>query len=416
MGVVCGPPTVCQTNPDACKPITAGQLAGLAIIEIVIYCIHFGAPRIDPQAPRIAGLPIAVSTSGGYIPLFIATFAFTVIFFELLTGLTLPCTGPVADCNTISCICGNYLFQGYVFMFFTLGLGAYIIFKTTSDTMRPFAANNVDNKSWDFYIVLAVKLGILFGAAAVVWTGIFPFEEAKNIWAPVAIFDRLAALHIAGLALALFFVDVVPFLWFCHTRKKREVSVRALVSRCVVMGALLIYIIAWAFTSGSSTLSGDDVSNFCAQRVNQAQCEMFPCYNDNASSVFTDLSDAAQTASVVNNLRIGLGPQHGVITNPPRYTCVWDPVPVPENVQNYSLPYYVTALNNKGCRKDKCTIFGNALSIMLEFGVLMLMFYYALAYGVPDAAAIADHVLGQEAIPTTDEADAGQVELTEVPA
>ena len=66
---------------------------------------------------------------------FVAIFAFMVTFFALQSE-DHPCATGLGQCTTISCICGNTYFQGYVFMFVSLTLCAVLLIKDVHDVVE----------------------------------------------------------------------------------------------------------------------------------------------------------------------------------------------------------------------------------------------------------------------------------------
>ena len=81
-------------------------------------------------------LPLDCGISGLLVIVSIMAFAFTVTFFSFLSYAT-PCETGVGRCKTISCVCGNVFFEGYVFMFCCLSMTSVILVQRFSKMVSP---------------------------------------------------------------------------------------------------------------------------------------------------------------------------------------------------------------------------------------------------------------------------------------
>ena len=80
---LCPLSTICQTDPSRCqsRPSTSEE-ASLAIVQVVALLVCVLAPVIDREGSFL-GTPNLLSV-GGYVPLFVMFYAFTLIYWGLL--------------------------------------------------------------------------------------------------------------------------------------------------------------------------------------------------------------------------------------------------------------------------------------------------------------------------------------------
>lgn len=402
---LCPLSTICQTDPSRCQSrLSTSEEASLAIVQVVALLVCVLAPVIDREGSFL-GTPNLLSV-GGYVLLFVMFYAFTLIYWGLLITPDLPCSGPMGACNTISCVCGNYVFQGYVFMFCMLSLGSYTIVRQLGSQMPPFSlypARQTTAAAGAWWAVVVIKSLALFGASAIVWTGIFPYVEVQTIFPDVEIFNILARLHVFGMAFGMAFVVAVPYGWFVWTRKSRNVATRSIISRSLLIVCLAAYGILMTVAAGDEAFSADQPSNYCGQRFTREACNAWPCAGGESS----DALAAAKLATAGHHDPSTVGPPN-FLDSSPEYTCEWVETAIPLLVYNYSTTEYLDAHAGQ-CFRSSCPLYGHALVMVLEFGALFLFFYYAMSYGTPDLVAIARHALG-EAVPTdegVEMADAG---------
>jgi hypothetical protein len=93
----------------------------------------------------------------------------TVFFFGSLWVVDNPCDGPLGACSTISCVCGNILEQGYVFMFVSLVLTSIILVQRISAMPHQQLNHHRVNKPL-----------LIIGALLLTLTGIFPERYGAN--------------------------------------------------------------------------------------------------------------------------------------------------------------------------------------------------------------------------------------------
>ena len=103
----------------------------------------------------------------------VATFAFMVTFFALHAESN-PCATGLGQCTTISCICGNIYFQGYVFMFVSLTLCAVLLIQDLHREINRVVGVSLVPRAFNMEMIVAV------GLLMVVFTGVFPTMEKEN--------------------------------------------------------------------------------------------------------------------------------------------------------------------------------------------------------------------------------------------
>ena len=104
---------------------------------------------------------------------FVAIFAFLVTFFALHDESN-PCATGLGQCTTISCICGNTYFQGYVFMFVSLTLCAVLLIQDLHREINRVVGVSLVPRAFNMEMIVAV------GLLMVVFTGVFPTMEKED--------------------------------------------------------------------------------------------------------------------------------------------------------------------------------------------------------------------------------------------
>ena len=87
------------------------------------------------------------------------------------------CDTPIGYCSSISCVCGNVLWQGYVFMFVTLSLGPALLMIGITDVSQPRLCcrnGSRDGKGLTFMPFIVVW-SYLIGCTTWSFTGIMPW-------------------------------------------------------------------------------------------------------------------------------------------------------------------------------------------------------------------------------------------------
>lgn len=87
------------------------------------------------------------------------------------------CDTPIGYCSSISCVCGNVLWQGYVFMFVTLSLGPALLMIGITDVSQPRLCcrnGSRDGKGLTFMPFIVVW-SYLIGCSTWSFTGIMPW-------------------------------------------------------------------------------------------------------------------------------------------------------------------------------------------------------------------------------------------------
>ena len=162
----------------------AGSLAQVVALTLSIvlplwYANYPGTDRSGKNWFRVAtACSSPTKANGGFTVIaFIVIFGFTMVFYSMLfadaTGDSPPCSLPMGSCTTISCICGNYYAEGYVFMFVVMGLVAYTFFTEFAPKIHPKKHVQPEDRRyhWHYSCRFWSKQLVSFGILCVVLTG-----------------------------------------------------------------------------------------------------------------------------------------------------------------------------------------------------------------------------------------------------
>ena len=347
---------------------------------------------------------------------FVALVAFLVGFFQLHAEPH-PCVTALGGCSTISCVCANYYFQGYVFMFVLLTLVSLELIKEVN---KGFPLENygdmrgaIKPKHASFQQHFT-RAQYTFALMLITLTGVFPAistdsdnrdegDGMGDISNELHTFGVLAAcgtLVLGQLVRAMIFCDwscrqTIP--WPADDALLQDEAADNLQDVRTTLQALIrsspraakvhkyVYRFAWfgfatffAYYSGTSTLFttahhkkyaslATDTSNFCLGIGSRAECEVWPQNDVRMSS----------NSTCWDNIKI---PQ-------PLYTCAWlegdlynrDATPADDATAPVVSSY---------CDKVKCPLFERSRAMVLEFAVLFLALAYFQTWGLQEVGEV----------------------------
>ena len=109
---------------------------------------------------------------------FVAISAFMITFFALQNESN-PCATALGQCTTISCVCGNRYFQGYVFMFVSLTLCAVLLIQDLHREIHRVITEKLIGENLVPQAACMERI-VAVGLLMVVFTGVFPTMEVKD--------------------------------------------------------------------------------------------------------------------------------------------------------------------------------------------------------------------------------------------
>jgi hypothetical protein len=287
---------------------------------------------ISPDLCEPCGLPEVCASSGVIAAL--ATLAFTIIpvsFFLLLTPA--PCDTAFGGCGSISCVCGSYYIQGYVFMFATLLLLSTML-------LRELGSLNPRTRGQRH-----CRAAMCAGSLAILLTGIYPehleLDGDRNL---DAAYSAAFALHALGLTAACTLTVAVPFGWMVVTR--HQLGDRVASRRLLAVRASHVALAMAASVAFAAVRAHADVTDYCQPLGGSAAaCAAWPAMPS---------------------------PACATIQRPTRYRCGYVNNTLTADATRL-LPAEYVAAHRAACRKDRCTLYVNARSIACEFASLFFI-------------------------------------------
>lgn len=364
--------TFCGNKANQCRSfLTASENAAILTIELIPVLISFLLPIAYAYATRgeyrLGVCAMSVNcNSGMFVLLFILLVAFSVPFYGMLWSTDSPCETPLGACNTISCVCGNYVWKGYVFMFFCLALGSYRLYGHIAREMEPLVFESGAFRSCHLCCPAVSKILILCGSLGIVLTGIFPDSETTKVTDPVQLYGITGALHTLGLVVGGIFAVLYPYMWYLAVVDKGPYGRAGVVIRTVYIAFIIWYLIGMSFSADRAPL---DLSNFCSERTDQFSCENWPCPMPRSladgTHHYTHLHDALE----------------------PRYNCKYISETLSESQSLYASKAWLR--EHEGlCVKHECTLYYNAIAVVWEFGWLWLVFTYFASFTMSDSVQL----------------------------
>lgn len=289
--------SACETQPGYCEdhlsvadtillcliivtPLLIALLAPLIARGEGAMCSHDDDSPLSPVWTRVdvpldppmylcgvGLLPLDCGLSGLLTVVMVMACGFVVIFFSMLSTER-PCTTGLGMCRTISCICGNLLPEGYVFMFCMLSITSVILVQRIS---RMAHHHRIQHR--------IIKPVLIAGSLMLTLTGIFPERyDANNTMSGYLLL--LYYLHLLGVFGSGALLLLVPFAWFAeHWWTHRDsVPLRSLLPRLAYVLAVLAFSIAMT-TLASDSVVRDEVQPFCSVMTSQSECDSWPRLN-----------------------------------------------------------------------------------------------------------------------------------------
>ncbi|EOD19117.1 hypothetical protein EMIHUDRAFT_424861 [Emiliania huxleyi CCMP1516] len=379
----CARASLCLEDPSACEEaLDAGGVILVLLMLLLPIAVACGSPCFEDRLRRLLRLMLhrfgrrdggAENTaadddghggrgprralagrclaSGALVPLLTVILAVVPTVLMLLAAPA-PCATGLGGCGSISCVCGSYYSQGYVFMFSTLLLLAYSLLcevaRIDGSTMRG----------------RRLRLAMAAGSLGTLLTAVFPEHLERGDGNYAAAFTAAYTLHQLGLAAACLLSVAAPAvaLW-AEARRPTGSGGRALLPSPLETRGRTLHLTAAAVASAAFLLlrGTADVSDYCAPLTRPAECDAWPSLPPHAC-------------------------RH--VSRPRHYTCAFSNSSLSADDLLLMPPGYV-AKHAGECRKARCTLFRNVRSIAAEFAALLLLCTYVVSHGLPDAQRIA---------------------------
>ena len=379
---LCAAATVCAHEGRCSAAASTPELALLVVLLLLPIFASIYQPslarlqhgRLEPETVGCGACipPRMCARSGLLAVVVLLVLGFVPTFFLLLTSPD-PCDTALGACGSISCACGNFLQQGYVWMFVTLFVASMLL--TKEFARMPGRVNGRAR---------ALKSGLAAASLLPCLTAIFPEHFSLDASDPeLMLFATGYALHGLGLAIASLTLVFLPFV--CTALALRAAprpahATHALLVRAAHLSLALAYAGAFAALRGHA-----DVSDFCAPIASEAECAAWP---------------PAAACARLGRLRGAAG--HRLPTS---YTCAWDNASLTP-VEALLYPREYVASHSGVCRKARCALYANARSIALEFGVLLLVATYAIGYALGDMRWVIGNIVATDPRERAAEAEA----------
>jgi len=314
-------------------------------------------------------LPLDCGISGLLTVVSVMVFAFTTVFFSMLTSER-PCSTALGRCRTISCVCGTML-EGYVFMFCMLSITSVLLVQRFS---RMVHHHRIQHRT--------LKPTLIVGSLMLTLTGIFPQRYDVNDRADSAAYGVFTSLHLVGIFGAGALLLCVPFFWFAehwYTHRRRlpseRVPLRSLIARaayffaiCGFSSAMLVF--------GSDYFVSDQVWNQCDHLLDQHDCESWPALvPSRCDDALRCVSEGADADGCDGFLQ-------------PNFECAWMPDRALNNWTRTIMP--LSYRQEASCVRLRCPLDEYARGVALEFAVLLLTISYVSVFGLHDVKRLLD--------------------------
>jgi len=368
----CAAATACSEPGHCSEHVTAAQLTGLAVTICAPILLSVVLPRLtratagpSPHRKRAlvawpcCAVPHACASGGLLVVIWLLTACVVPPFFMLLAA-PLPCTTALGGCGTISCSAANYYFEGYVFMFVVLSVGATVLAREISSFP--------DHTPWQRNL----RALLILGGLLALLTGIFPERFGTNADREAGgyvFFVGSFSFHLLGLLAAMGLFNATPLCLLLRASRAVRIDwTRILAIRGVHALAALAY---FGFFAAFRTLP--DASEFCAPfAADPAGCAAWPNLTDADCKRLGQLASGPDWLATPDGHRL-----------PTTYRCVFVRGTLSE-AEGLLLPPAVAAAQTASCYKGECRLYENARSIALEFGLLYLVAAYMATYALPD--------------------------------
>ena len=208
---LCAAATVCA-HEGRCSAVTSTQELALLVVLVLLPIL---ASSYQPSLSRLPHGRLGFSETvgcGPCIPRICASSGLLAVVvllvlgfvptFSLLLASPDPCDTALGACGSISCACGNFLQQGYVWMFVTLFVASMLL-------MKEFA-RMPGRVNWR---ARALKTVLAAASLLPCLTAIFPEHFSLQATDPeLVLFATGYALHGLGLAIASLTLVFLPFV------------------------------------------------------------------------------------------------------------------------------------------------------------------------------------------------------------
>ena len=188
-----------STSRPLFEPLAPRQMANVADSPGMHRHATHGMIRTEIDPPLILdGLcPLDCGISGLMAIIAVMFMTVNVFFFGAVFFVDSPCNYALGACSTISCVCGNMVQQGYVFMFVTLVITSLILVQRIS--AMPHRQQNHHR---------TFKPVLILGALMLTFTGIFPEVYGAN---GKVEFSSVETFHLVGVGGAALFLHFLPY-------------------------------------------------------------------------------------------------------------------------------------------------------------------------------------------------------------
>ena len=401
--------SACTVHPERCQQYLGRPGEGFLpqwtpALILLVYAIVIAASvhlpfwankSSSPQYLSSSGLPIELTRTGMVNVFLVMLIAINMPFFLAMLSST-PCETALGGCNSISCVCANYLLPfGYVFMFVCILYGSLLLVRMLRE-MRPRSWKEmVEDGCWGCFMS-AVKVILALACFGPTLTAIFPALETTYVTDPYAKEHYWGnTLHGVGVTVFPLVLILITFVWYVghHAHKARGSAPVPFPKRGAF--ARLAFILLTAVVGVSFGVAavkklgalGDDHTNYCNQAVTKDSCK-----NWLEHPVGLHRPELAAFSGFGGSLPVV--PAHKTINDPtkPPYTCQWaEPSPVNFTAAQllYTTDAWLVEHGSKGrCIKKECELVGKSWAIALEFCLLWLMFMYSFSFAAPDAVVL----------------------------
>ena len=229
--------SACTVHPERCQQYLGRPGEGFLpqwtpALILLVYAIVIAASvhlpfwankSSSPQYLSSSGLPIELTRTGMVNVFLVMLIAINMPFFLAMLSST-PCETALGGCNSISCVCANYLLPfGYVFMFVCLLYGSLLLVRMLRE-MRPRSWKEmVEDGCWGCFMS-AVKVILALACFGPTLTAIFPALETTYVTDPYAKEHYWGnTLHGVGVTVFPLVLTLITFVWYVghHAYKAR---------------------------------------------------------------------------------------------------------------------------------------------------------------------------------------------------
>ena len=309
-------------------------------------------------------LPLECGLSGLLTVIWVMCLAVVVVFFMMLNSAH-PCSTGLGECRTISCMCGNVLPEGYVFMFCSLMITSLILVQRIA---RMYHHMRRQHK--------ILKAVLIAGALLLTLTGIFPERYDQNNEPLIPLY----ALHLFGVYGACLLLLCVPFGWFANhwVKHRHELPLSSLLVRSTYFVAVVCFGTA-LYVYGSDVI--DQVSDYCSAITSEAECSAWPTMTP---------GECADALACVSNTSVGVPKGAPAACDgfvQPNFGCTWSPTELNNWTRIVAPDSYKQA---RACVRTSCPLYAYARGVALEFAVLLLTLCYVATFGLHDVRRLLD--------------------------